>query len=85
MSVAERVSCPDPLTSYRHQKYPQYQVVISEVASISRDQKDVYTFTAQVANCRYRGRTLFSILYSVMILSCDNVSILPKNSLLGSC
>ncbi len=34
----------------RHSKYPEYPVVVSEIASISRDKKDVFRFTAQVAN-----------------------------------
>ncbi|KAK0124021.1 hypothetical protein ONS95_009007 [Cadophora gregata] len=33
-----------------HEKYPEYPVVISEIASICRDKKDVFKFTAQVAN-----------------------------------
>ncbi|KAH7389065.1 hypothetical protein BKA64DRAFT_129044 [Cadophora sp. MPI-SDFR-AT-0126] len=33
-----------------HGKYPEYPVVISEIACISRDKKDVHKFTAQVAN-----------------------------------
>ncbi len=35
---------------YRHQKFPEYPVVVSEIASISRDKKEVFSFTAQVAN-----------------------------------
>jgi hypothetical protein len=38
------------LTSCRHKKFPEYLVVISEIACISRDKKEVFAFTAQVAN-----------------------------------
>lgn len=38
------------LTLHRHKKYPEYLVVVSEIASISRDKKEVFAFTAQVAN-----------------------------------
>jgi hypothetical protein len=38
------------LTCSRHNKFPDYQVVISEIACISRDKAEVFTFTAQVAN-----------------------------------
>ncbi len=34
----------------RHEKYPEYLVVVSEIASISRTKKEVFEFTAQVAN-----------------------------------
>lgn len=34
----------------RHQKYPEYPVVVSEIASISRDKKEVFDFTAKLAN-----------------------------------
>jgi len=46
-------SCSDfgqALTERRYQKYPQYPVVVSEIASISRDKKEVFEFTAQVAS-----------------------------------
>lgn len=33
-----------------HNKYPQYPVVVSEIASISRDKKEVFAFTVQLAN-----------------------------------
>lgn len=35
---------------YRHRKYPEYPVVVSEIACTSRDKKEVFTFTAQVTN-----------------------------------
>jgi hypothetical protein len=38
------------LTKNRHNKFPEYPVVISEIACISRDKKTVFEFTAQVAN-----------------------------------
>lgn len=34
----------------RHDKYPEYPVVISEIACICRGKKDVLRFTAEVAN-----------------------------------
>ena len=34
----------------RHDKYPEYPVVISEIACTSRDKKEVFAFTAEVAN-----------------------------------
>lgn len=34
----------------RHSKYPEYPVVVSEIASICRDKESVFRFTAQVAN-----------------------------------
>jgi len=34
----------------RHNKYPRYNVVVSELASISRNKAAVYAFTAQLAN-----------------------------------
>jgi len=34
----------------RHNKYPKYQVVVSEIGCISRDEKEVFAFTAQLAN-----------------------------------
>jgi len=33
-----------------HKKYPEYPVVVSEIASISRSKSEVLTFTVQVAN-----------------------------------
>ncbi|KAF2452317.1 hypothetical protein BDY21DRAFT_261648, partial [Lineolata rhizophorae] len=33
-----------------HEKYPSKPLVVSEIASISRDKKEVYAFTAEVAN-----------------------------------
>jgi len=33
-----------------HQKYPEYPVVVSEIASISRDKGEVFKFTIQVSN-----------------------------------
>ncbi|KAH8591100.1 glycosyl hydrolase catalytic core-domain-containing protein [Bisporella sp. PMI_857] len=33
-----------------HNKYPDFPVVVSEIASNSRDKKDVFAFTAQLAN-----------------------------------
>jgi hypothetical protein len=38
------------LTGIRHNKYPEYPVVVSEIASISRNKNEVFDFTAQVAN-----------------------------------
>ena len=35
---------------YRHNKYPEYPVVVSEIASISRDEKEVFAFTTQLVN-----------------------------------
>lgn len=34
----------------RHKKYPDYPVVVSEFACISRDKKEVMDFTVQTAN-----------------------------------
>jgi len=46
---------PDPKAAIQylesqHQKYPQLPVVVNEIACISRDKKQVYDFTAQLAN-----------------------------------
>lgn len=38
------------LTITRHKKYPEYPVVVSEFASISRDKKEVVEFTVKTAN-----------------------------------
>jgi hypothetical protein len=42
-----------------HGKYPELPVIVSEIASISRDKKEVYEFTAKVANWMDRTEWIF--------------------------
>ena len=52
LAAYPELSRPDTMIDMmsRHQKYPRYSIVVSEIASTSRDAKEVFAFTAEVAN-----------------------------------
>ncbi|PMD37371.1 glycoside hydrolase family 128 protein [Hyaloscypha variabilis F] len=67
-----------------HQKYPEYPVVVSEIASISRDKKDVFAFTAQVANWMDECPYVFEYSFFGCMAKCADDFVSPEAQLMNS-
>ncbi|KAE9364572.1 glycoside hydrolase family 128 protein [Stipitochalara longipes BDJ] len=66
-----------------HQKYPEYPVVVSEIASISRDKKEVFAFTAQVANWMDECPYVFEYSFFGCMAKCADDFVSPEAQLMN--
>lgn len=65
-----------------HQKYPEYPVVVSEIASISREKKEVFAFTAQVANWMDECPYVFEYSFFGCMAKCADDFVSPEAQLM---
>lgn len=68
----------------RHHKYPAYPVVVSEIASISRDKKEVFAFTAQVANWMDQCPWIFEYAFFGCMAKVADDFVSPEAQLMNS-
>ncbi|TVY90487.1 hypothetical protein LAWI1_G003035 [Lachnellula willkommii] len=67
-----------------HQKYPEYQVVVSEIAAISRVKKEVFAFTAQVANWMDQCPWIFEYAFFGCMAKVADDFVSPEAQLMNS-
>jgi len=68
----------------RHQKYPEYHVVVSEIASTSRDKKEAFAFTAQVANWMDQCPWIFEYAFFGCMAKVADDFVSPEAQLMNS-
>jgi hypothetical protein len=70
-------------TGFRHNKYPEIPVAVSEIASISRNRQEVFAFTAQVANWMDQCPWVFEYSFFGCMRECADSFVSPEAQLMN--